>query len=214
MTEQQAIELWKELGVTNVNFEFSCGGDSMNDTQIVIEAKEGVVKNDELESYFDNETYKKVEFYVNSDGHYQGEAGTVYITLDEDDEEPYFMYSKSSRSEWSEQFTNQVLVPLTDEEIAFINENVLNFNGSSDEDTLTVYKRDIFLTDEDEKLIAAIEAKIDVAMGNHVALTDEGDDISDWYSYNTTENNLTINENKELVVEYNSTVTVYSEDDN
>ena len=101
MTEKEVIQLWKENGVDSINFEFDCGGDSMNETTINILDKEGnVIECKEIEDYFDNKIYDKVEFYVNSDGHYIGENGNVYITLeDEDEEEPYFSYSKITNTQ-------------------------------------------------------------------------------------------------------------------
>ena len=34
--EKEIIQLWKELQITHIDFEFSCGGDSMNDTTLNI----------------------------------------------------------------------------------------------------------------------------------------------------------------------------------
>ena len=110
---QEIIKIWKEKNIDHINFNFSCGGDSMNDTSIEIFDKEGeLVQDGELESYFDDQTYKNVEFYVNSDGHYQGEFGVVEITLN--DEEDDFEYSKSASSEWNETCDNEVEIELTD----------------------------------------------------------------------------------------------------
>ena len=41
----------------------------------------------ELEDYSDGEIYNQVEFYVNSDGHYQGESGVVRIELNGEEDE-------------------------------------------------------------------------------------------------------------------------------
>ena len=37
---EKLIEEWKEKGVDRAEFEFSCGGDSMNDTSLVFFDKE------------------------------------------------------------------------------------------------------------------------------------------------------------------------------
>ena len=88
MQTNEAIALWKELGITSATMEFSCGGDSMNDYHFNFYNSENKqVENGELDSFFDDEVFREVEFYVNSDGHYIGEFGSVEITLDEDDEE-------------------------------------------------------------------------------------------------------------------------------
>ena len=78
---EKLIEEWKEKGVDRAEFEFSCGSDSMNDTSLVFfdkEDKEVIMSNKSRET-LDNDIYKEVEFYVNSDGHYQGEHGTVLV---------------------------------------------------------------------------------------------------------------------------------------
>ena len=108
-TEQDAVQEWKRLGITSCTMQFSCGGDSMNDYSFEF-CKDGVgkVESEELKDFFDNEVFKKVEFYENSDGHYIGEAGSVEIELNgtgEEDDEHFFSYSKTSQSEWNESFT-------------------------------------------------------------------------------------------------------------
>ena len=209
---KEAIERWKLLKVTNVEFEFSCGGDSMNDTDIIINAGDETISDEILENYFDNETYNKVDFSVNSDGHYQGEAGTVYIKLDGD----CFTYEKNAKSEWSESFTEMVYVTLNEDEISFVKENILNFNGEEDVIS-TLYKKDIFLSDEDEALVGRIEEKIRKAVHDFVPKGFGGEDdgeISDWFSFNTTENNLSFDNENRLVVEYNGSETVFKDDDN
>ena len=122
------IKLWKKLGIQEVEFEFDCGGDSMGDTTLRIYDKKGQSLNDKIDferengSYWgvyneriltliEDKIYADVEFYVNSDGHYQGESGVVEMTFDE--EESMFNCSKSSESEWSERETNNILVDNT-----------------------------------------------------------------------------------------------------
>ena len=87
MEKQEAIKLWKELKIESGTMEFSCGGDSMNDYSFTFYGGGKEIESSELKDYFDDAVYKHVEFYVNSDGHYQGEAGTVEITLDNDDDD-------------------------------------------------------------------------------------------------------------------------------
>ena len=78
MQTNEAIALWKELGITTANMEFSCGGDSMNDYHFSFYNSENKeVQSGELESFFDDEVFRGVDFYVNSDGHYIGEFGKI-----------------------------------------------------------------------------------------------------------------------------------------
>ena len=208
---EQIIQLWKELEITSVNFNFNCGGDSMNDTDIEIHTKNGVIINDIIHDYIDNEVYNKVEFYVNSDGHYQGEFGSVEITLEGDDDEWDLHYSKSSQAEFNEQQTEEVCIKLTDVEIAFLDKNILNING--DESNFSfVFKGDVFLTDEDEVFLEELENKISVEITDYEPSVDEGE-LQDYYRFNTPENILYINENGEVVFQVHYSVTIYRDSD-
>jgi hypothetical protein len=207
-TTEQAIKLWKELGVTEVHFNFNCGGDSMNDTDLTIYTDGSKqIKNDVLFDYFENEVYENVEFYVNSDGHYNGESGIVTITLDDEG----FTYSKSSESEWSEQHTETVLIKLTDVEQAFVNKNLLNLNG--DENNLDfVFKGDVFLTNEDEVFLEELEKRIKSVIQDNEPEIEYDGELQEYYTFNTEENNLTINQDGEIEIEVNYSVTVYREE--
>jgi len=181
---QEIIKIWKEKNIDHINFNFNCGGDSMNDTSIEIFDKEGeLVEDSELEKYFDDQTYKNVEFYVNSDGHYQGEFGVVEITLNDEDDD--FKYSKSSSSEWTESCDNEVEVELTDKEAQFVADYVLNINGGED-DCQTNFKKDFILTNEQEETLKGLEEKISEFARDYVPKDIEGE-LSDWHSYTTNE---------------------------
>lgn len=157
---QEYVKIWKELGVAYIDFNFSCGGDSMNDTDIIIyDEKNNRIESSELVGFFEDEVYRQVEFYVNSDGHYQGEAGVVRIELIEEDDEPYFLYMKEAESEWNEQVTNEVLIPLTDEEVKFIKDNVSQINGDEGNIGFT-YNKDLIFDDNKTKFVDELEEKI------------------------------------------------------
>jgi len=181
---ENIIKIWKEKNIDHVNFNFSCGGDSMNDTSIEIFDKEGkFVQDGELESYFDDQTYKNVEFYENSDGHYQGEFGVVTIEFDEDEND--FTYSKSSSSEWSESSVNEAEIELTDEEAKFVADYVLNINGGED-DIQTNYKKDFILTNEQEETLKGLEEKISEFAQDYTPNDVEGE-MNEWHTYTTNE---------------------------
>ena len=181
---ENIIKIWKEKNIDHVNFNFSCGGDSMNDTSIEIFDKEGeLVQDSELETYFDDKTYNNVEFYVNSDGHYQGEFGVVTIEFDEDEND--FTYSKSSSSEWSESSVNEAEIELTDEEAKFVADYVLNINGGED-DIQTNYKKDFILTNEQEETLKGLEEKISEFAQDYTPNDIEGE-MNEWHTYTTNE---------------------------
>lgn len=209
MKENEIIKLWRELNIDHVNFNFSCGGDSMNDTDIEIIDKDGnSVENDVISDHIDDQVYKHVEFYVNSDGHYMGESGTVIVTLNEDDEDnPFIDYSKSSQSEWSETFTETTTITLTDKEAKFITDHVLNINGGEDGNT-TNFKHDFILTDEETELVEELETKLNEFANDFEPKNMEGDGDG-WFSFTTNEdgedlklvgNELTLTVNKQSYI--------------
>jgi len=207
---QEIIKLWKELGVEQVNFEFSCGGDSMNDTSITIEGKDGSeIDNVELRDYFDDVVYKRVEFYEASDGHYQGEFGNVYITLSDDEDD--FDYNKSSQSEWSERVDSEVPVELTDEQMKFIKSKVLNING--DCDSLNVnYKNDCILSDKEEEFVDELENSLLDILRNYSPDTDEGE-VGEWFTFTTNEEGEDIKFiGNSIVIQISNEVTIFRDD--
>jgi len=186
MQTNEAIALWKELGITTANMEFSCGGDSMNDYHFSFYNSENKeVQSGELESFFDDDVFKRVEFYVNSDGHYIGESGNVSIELTEDEENPDFVYYKNAQSEWSESFTDEVAVELTEKEVEFVRSKVLNLVGSQDGDAIN-YKGDCILNNEEEQISDTISQKISDVVMNHEFENAEGE-LDEWFQYNTDE---------------------------
>lgn len=209
--ENEIVQLWKELNVARVNFEFSCGGDSMNDTTITIHGEDDEeIENETLKTYFDNEVYNAVEFYVNSDGHYQGESGYVDITLDEDGET--FNYSKYSESEWTETVTTTTKIELTDEQVAFINDKVLNINGSYDEIAVN-YKQDCILSDEEEEIAEELERTIQEQLESYSPEQDEGELQEDWFTFTTNPEGETLKiVGNGLQVQVNNSVTVFKEE--
>lgn len=211
-TEQQektVYQLWRELGISYANYEFDCGGDSMGSTTLTLIGKDGEqISNQEIEDYIENEIYNRVEFYVNSDGHYQGEAGTVEITLDEDGED--FSYCKSSTSEWCESLTSEIQIELDEKEIAFIKERLLNINGSMDNFTVN-YKTDFILTDEDEELVDKLKDKMYGELSSFRPETKH--EVREWYTFTTDIGNKEITfDGNELKVEITNEVTEYREE--
>ena len=150
---EDIIKKWKEAKISYANFEFNCGGDSMNDTDLIFYVDNGnkIEVSSEISSYFDDDIYNHVEFYVNSDGHYLGETGTVRITLNEsgDDVE----YSKSSMSQYSESCEGTIECPITKEQAEFITEYISGLSKDAWDNPHTDFKKDFILTEEHENLI-------------------------------------------------------------
>jgi hypothetical protein len=187
MEIQEAVSLWKELNVHHCNCTFYCGGDAMGDTDFTLfDAEDNTIHSDELIGYLDNEMYNRVDFYVNSDGHYIGESGTVNIELNEDGDDFYFM--KSAEAEFNESIESQCIIALSDDEIKFISENVSSIFGGHDERTTLFYKKDFILTDEKVKLIESIIEKIEETTSNFEPEIYDGQ-LEEWYRFNEGDDN-------------------------
>lgn len=228
--ELSPIELWKEKGIVKGDFEFQCGGDQMNETNITFYNEAGEeVDCPELADYIDGEIYNQVEFYVNSDGHYQGEAGNVYITLEEDEdaeEGASFFYEKESESEWNESSTEVGYCELTPEEAEFVKKYVHSFVGGTDDDA-TNFKTDCILNDDDVALLETISEKVREYAHQYQFDNAEGEE-NDWMTYTTNmeeadidiegyeydSNNPTLIVGNEIAVQINKSFTIYkSEND-
>jgi hypothetical protein len=119
----------------------------------------GVDESGNLESYFEDEVYKNVQFYEASDGHYIGESGYVRIELSDEGDE--FYYTKSAEAEWSENKSGEVLVPITDEEFKILDEYILGMANSNWNGASVDYKKDFILTDELEVAIKDLQDKFE-----------------------------------------------------
>lgn len=197
MKIEEAVSLWKELNVHSCKCNFNCGGDSMGDTDFTLFDSNGndIESNDktsELISFIDDEMYIRVDFYVNSDGHYIGESGTVEIELNEDEDDFYFM--KSAEAEYSESIESECFLELSDDEINFISNKVSSIMGGYDESIRFFYKNDCILSDNDLSLIEEITEKIEDFVSNFSPEIYDGE-LEEWYNFNTGENNITINGN-------------------
>ena len=211
MEKEQAIALWNDKGIVRAEMEFYCGGDEMGDYSFVyFNADDEVVECKELDDFFDRAVFDRVDFYVNSDGHYMGESGTVHIELEDVEEygeEIDFTYSKSAQSEWQETITNTLTIHLTDEQIAYLKEYVSSFNGGVDEFTNFNYSKDFIMTDEHERIEKEIANILDNTTSGYTPQTDN--EVNDWYNYQNEE--PMFNEHNELLVEMNNEVYVYTD---
>lgn len=213
ITKEKAIEIWQELGITSANFEFSCGGDSMNDTTLTFKTSEGDIDDNDLQHYFDDVIYKEIEFYVNSDGHYQGEFGNVEIELQSDNDEPYFTFSKNSQSEWTERFNEKQFVELTEDEINLVKRVIQNMNGGFDEIAIS-YKGDCILTDNEETLLEGITNKLNDFAENYEFEIAEGEDTEDysWTTNSDDEQQIVIQDNS-IQIEIEKTFTIFKDEE-
>ena len=210
MTKEQAIALWNNKGIVRAEMEFYCGGDEMGDYSFTYyNTDDELVECDELYPFFDDDVFKRVEFYVNSDGHYMGESGNVHITLDEDNAEINFYYDKSSESEWNESLTNTLSVTLNEEQINYVKEFVSSFNGGSDEFTQFNYSKDFIMTDEHERIEKEIATIIDDVTSDYEPDTEN--EVGEWFNYQNEE--PMFDDDNTLLVEMNNESTIYRDSD-
>lgn len=193
----EIIELWKKLDITKGEFIFSCGGDSMNETEFRFwDSKNEEVEDSELEDYFESQVYKEVDFYEVSDGHYMGEFGTVIIVLEEDDDEPYFSYDKESQSEYEERLSEVMKYELTDDEVKFITEKVQSIVGGEDGQAIN-YKGDCLLSDEEVELSEKLLDNLWNTAGDYEFENADGEP-QEWFVFTTS-----IDEEDEIIIEDN-----------
>jgi len=188
---EELIKEWKEKGVDRAEFEFSCGGDSMNDTTLNFYDKEGkeVIMSDESKETLDNDIYKEVEFYENSDGHYQGESGIVLVEFDV--EENQFGYSKSATEEWSESFTDIIELEITPELHKFCKEYILEISGESHYLDIE-YAKDFYINSEKLEMLVDIQEIINKALEDHEPEDTSEGELEEYVSmseFNTIDNN-------------------------
>jgi hypothetical protein len=158
---EESLKLWKKSMIDHCIMDFSCGGDSMNEfTFVFYDENKNVLRSEDIETidkFFEEEVFDKVDFYVNSDGHYLGEFGTVHIELNNDGDD--FEYSKDSSSEYSESVTENFTFQLTDDEYDLLSEKISDFNG--DTSGLVVnYNLDCIITDKEINTMSDFENKI------------------------------------------------------
>jgi hypothetical protein len=221
-TITEAVSEWKKLGIDNANMEFSCGGDSMSDysftfytknTSAVTGRPENIsVESEELVVFFDRQIFDDVEFYVNSDGHYIGESGNVVITLN--DEEDGFEYDKQSQSEWSESYEETIHIRLSNSEVEFIKNKILNINGGQDGDATFNYKIDCVITDEEEELIEVLGKRLENECETYEFQDVEGEE-EDWFTWSTNQevdDVIQFTEEDELVVMVRRNFIQYKQD--
>lgn len=155
MEEKEVIAILQKYGVEEILFDFYCGGDSMGDTEWIMPEELPENEWSAIELFLDEEVYNRVEFYVNSDGHYQGESGNVTVMIEDD----ILTYSKSAQSEWSESKEDKFTVEVTDDEKEFIVDKVNLISGNQEEVEVN-YKKDFIMTDELLALVESVKNKL------------------------------------------------------
>ena len=177
------IKAWKEAGINKAIMTFSCGGDSMHDWnyEYFDENHNEITSKFELEQELEDKTFDRVEFYVNSDGHYMGESGTVEISLN--DEEDNFEFAKCSESEWNENIDTELFLDLNEEQTNFAKNYVLEIQGTSDDFAPNIdYSKNFIMTEELQEVEKIIfDIVIEQAEG---VVPDIGDEeLNDWFTY-------------------------------
>ena len=194
-TENDIIQIWKENNIEKCVMEFSCGGDSMGDTEFTLYDNEGnQVSNDDITDYFEHHIYDYVDFYEVSDGHYMGESGTVTIELDEYDGEPSFTFSKDAQSEFEETFSGTMDFKLTEVEVKLLEEKISNFNKSEwDSQVFINYKDDCVITDEEEVILNDLIKRIEDESFDFEIEDATGEEVGSERSFDTGEDGEGLN---------------------
>lgn len=205
---KKMIPLWKENNVDRLEFKYSCGNDSFDSIVIEIYDKQGeLVENKEIKDFFDDAVFTNIRFYEAGDGHYIGEAGTVFVRLETNDNGvETFTYVKDAKEEWNENASFTETIQLTDEEFEFIDNYVADFNGSTGEDEYNVnYKIDFVKTDDLEKIESGLTEKFKNFFVNYDTKLD---DLGSWHTMEVKAESLN-KEDKTVKIEMIFEYTVY-----
>lgn len=158
---EAAITIWKDLKIDRLEIEFDCGGDSMGEVNPHFYSGEKELGGPEIDSlwynYFEDDMYRNVNFYEVSDGHYEGEYGTVKVELNE--EERDFTYVKNATAVYDEQQMVIFPIELPEKFVSMYEEYIerLSFvfyyyQKTEVEDSFVKYKKDFIKKPEFAKL--------------------------------------------------------------
>ena len=199
------VEEWLEKKVSKGIFEFSCGGDSMNDTTLTIyDEKDNIIDlSGNSQGELINQIYEEVEFYEDSDGHYQGEFGEVIIEFDVD--EDTFTFEKVATSEYSESFSDKIEIEADQEIIDFCKEYIIEIKGEADYLTIE-YKKDFYINEEKSNIIQQIKELIEETINDHEPEDTTAGELEDYI----TMSGFTINNKNKIQFDYEYRKTVYN----
>jgi hypothetical protein len=157
METNEAVQLWKERNIQRCEMEFNAGGDDMGDCIFIFYGENDVeVKNnDDLEDFFVDKVFKQVVFYIDNEGEY----GTVYITLDNEDE-TLFIYKKTSWTDEQETMEEPSDIELTPEEVALLRDKIERFIFTSDEPPVYTYYKDCILFEKEMETLNAFKERV------------------------------------------------------
>lgn len=188
------LELWKKYNVKYAEFEFSCGGDSMNDEVLRMYDKQNVEiiypassELADLEQKIISSIYDNVNFYVNSDGHYIGEYGIVTVQLNKDN---IFEYIKNATSEYIKE--NMESIDISDIILSYddILKYISQISGNN-HDCMITYSKDFILTEELKTKIANFKEALYNKYDNFIPdITD--DTTTERFDFFTNDNKLNI----------------------
>ena len=205
MEMEEVIKLWKKKKISHAEYDFSCGGDSMNDTELRFYKENKAIKETwGLSDYFEDEVYEKVEFYVDSSDNYQGESGTVTIGLNED--EDGFEYEKSSTEEWLETYSDVLKVEITEEQARFLEDYIRDMSGGGWRGEDINYKKDFILTEEIEDIIQKLRDEFQNNLEEWAYNQDELSEESESYETSIS----IIKEDEKFFIELEVSCQVYS----
>jgi hypothetical protein len=182
------------MGVDYAVFEFSCGGDSMNETELNFYDKDGKRVDlgrdpDNLSGAVNDEVYESVTFYECSDGHYLGESGEVRISMGDDG---VLEYTKSATSEFSEWVTEVVEFTINKDVRDRVLRVVENISGDTHGHWDINYKEDCILDDADIDAINSFvksiqEADVDYDIELGIDMNIDGESEEENFQFDSSE---------------------------
>ena len=131
------------------------------------------------------------------------------VDLEKEGEEEYLNFSKDSKAEYSNSYTDNVTAELTKEEINYIKDNIDGFEDSY-EMTFS-YSRDLFVSSKMEQIEQNIVSKIKQACDEHEVEYNGNGEVQEMDEYNLS--NLEVLGNNKISFELTYNVTEYENSD-
>lgn len=219
---KEQIRIWKEQGVAKAVFNYDCGNDSFNYYSTTFLDKNGkdiTEQCEEIHGDIETSVFNNYTFYDASNGHYIGEGGDVFVTLNEDGDD--FSYNKVFKTQWNESLTGVDYLELDDETLSLIADKIANINGGNDGDEGNIavnYKRDCILSDRELELIKTLKKSIYEIASEFEDYSDATGEVDyEWFTFNTakarSELSLEIIEENKLKIYVSTTETVLKDGD-
>lgn len=160
MNNKKLEKIFTKHNIVRVIADFDMGGDSgeVYDIEAFDINEQLIPLNDYEVGHIRDSIYTNVEFYEISDGHYNGEYGSV--TIEYEKEEGEFLFNKEGKAKYTELERNIIFIKFSEDEINYIKEYLSDFGQSGWNGYIFIYKKDFIFTEKHQEIEYSIRDKI------------------------------------------------------